>query len=154
ANQEGRAPSELEFSPFCAQLCSVLNCDRFTPLTLVFPLLSILALTAPISMWAQDSWPRFRGFDGAGISAATNVPIRWAEGDVRWKTTLPGKGHSSPVFWKERLFVTSGDTTNADRLILCLASGDGSLMWQRKYASHIFQQNRENSFGTETPAAD
>src|SRR5262249_18205930 len=30
----------------------------------------------------------------------------------------------------------------------------GSLMWRKKYASHIFQQNRENSFGTATPAAD
>jgi len=105
-------------------------------------------------MSAQDSWPRFRGSDGDGISSETNLPIRWAEGDVRWKTTLPGKGHSSPVVWKKRVFVTSGDITNADRYILCLASGDGSVMWQKKYASHTFQQNRDNSFGTATPAAD
>jgi outer membrane protein assembly factor BamB len=117
-------------------------------------LLSVLAPIAPISMSAQDSWPRFRGSDGNGISSATNLPIRWAEADVRWKARLPGKGHSSPVVWKQRVFVTSGDITNADRHILCLAAGDGSLMWEKKYASRTFQQNRENSFGTETPATD
>ena len=132
----------------------MLNRDRYTPLTLVFRLLTILVLTAPASMSAQDSWPRFRGSDGNGISLATNLPIRWAEKDVRWKTTLPGKGHSSPVVWQDLVFVTSGDSTNADRYILCLSSGDGSLRWRKKYASHTFQQNRDNSFGTATPAAD
>jgi outer membrane protein assembly factor BamB len=58
------------------------------------------------------------------------------------------------VVWKERVFVTSGDITNADRHILCLACRNGSLMWRKKYASRTFQQNRENSFGTATPAAD
>ena len=58
------------------------------------------------------------------------------------------------MVWKERVFVPSGDTTNADRHMLCLASGDGSLMWRKKYASRTFQQNRENSFGSATPAAD
>ena len=124
------------------------------PEGLVFSLLSLLACIAPICMSAQDCWPRFRGSDGGGISPATNLPIRWAEGDIRWKTTLPGKGHSSPVVWKERVFVTSGDTTNADRHILCLASGDGSVLWRKQYASRTFQQNRDNSFGTATPAVD
>jgi len=132
----------------------VLNCDRYAPATLAFLLLSLLGLIAPVCMSAQDSWPRFRGSDGGGVSPATNLPIRWAEDDVRWKTTLPGKGHSSPVVWKERVFVTSGDITNADRHILCLACRNGSLMWRKKYASRTFQQNRENSFGTATPAAD
>jgi len=132
----------------------VLNCDRYAPATLAFLLLSLLGLIAPVCMSAQDSWPRFRGSDGGGVSPATNLPIRWAEDDVRWKTTRPGKGHSSPVVWKERVFVTSGDITNADRHILCLACRNGSLMWRKKYASRTFQQNRENSFGTATPAAD
>src|SRR5262249_25295246 len=68
--KDGLLPS-LNLGRFGPQLCSVLNCDRYTQLTLVFPLLSILALTAPISMSAQDSWRRLRGWAGAGISRVT-----------------------------------------------------------------------------------
>jgi outer membrane protein assembly factor BamB len=132
----------------------VLSRDRSRLPIQFFLQLSLLALLAAIPLRAQDSWPRFRGSNGSGISLATNLPVRWAEGDIRWKTELPGKGHSSPVVWKERVFVTSGDIANADRYILCLACADGSRMWQKKYASSTFPQNRENSFATSTPAVD
>jgi outer membrane protein assembly factor BamB len=120
---------------------------------IVLPFYS-LSLIVPTVLSANESWPRFRGEDGNGISSATNLPIRWSDADVRWKTPLPGKGHSSPVLWKERVFVTSGDTTNADRHIICLASADGSTVWRKKYASRTFPQNRENSFGTASPTVD
>jgi outer membrane protein assembly factor BamB len=113
-----------------------------------------LVLIVPTASLAEDSWPRFRGGDGNGISSATNLPIRWSNADIRWKTPLPGKGHSSPVVWKDRVFVTSGDVTNADRHILCLAATDGSTIWRKKCGSQTFQQNRENSFGTATPTVD
>jgi outer membrane protein assembly factor BamB len=113
-----------------------------------------LALIAPAALLAEDSWPRFRGQDGNGISSATNLPIRWSETDIRWKAPLPGKGHSSPVIWKDRVFVTSGDVANADRHIICLAATNGSTIWKKKYESRTFQQNRENSFGSTTPTVD
>src|SRR5678816_2577922 len=105
-----------------------------------------LVLIAPAALLAGESWPRFRGVDGNGISSATNLPIHWSESNVRWKTPLPGKGHSSPVVWKDRVFVTSGDVTNANRHVICLASTNGSTLWRKKYESRTFQQNRENSF--------
>lgn len=115
---------------------------------------SSLALIAASARSGDDSWPRFRGPNGSGISPATNLPTRWSEADIRWKTTLPGKGHSSPVIWKDRLFVTSGDETNAERHILCFRASDGGTIWRKQYGSKTFTQNRENSYGTSTPAVD
>jgi outer membrane protein assembly factor BamB len=113
----------------------------------------VLALPATAAI-GDDQWPRFRGADGNGISAARNLPVKWSESDLRWKVDLPGKGHSSPVVWRDRIFVTSGNGTNAERYILCLQAADGKRLWEKTYPSRTFGQNRENSFGTSTPAVD
>src|SRR5262249_3461916 len=57
---------------------------------------------------AQE-WTRFRGPNGSGIGKAKTVPVRWTEKDYNWKVRLPGVGHSCPVLWGERLFVTSAE---------------------------------------------
>lgn len=129
------------------------NCIGDGMLKIIVFLVSF-AVATPAADSSKDCWPRFRGADGNGISSATNLPVRWSEADVRWKAPLPGKGHSSPVIWKDRVFVTSGNDTNADRHIICLRSSDGRTIWQKQYGSRTYQQNRENSFGTATPAVD
>ncbi len=57
---------------------------------------SALAAESPAGPAAAD-WTRFRGPNGSGVSAATNLPAAWTEKDYRWKVTLPGSGHASPV---------------------------------------------------------
>ena len=99
-------------------------------------------------------WPRFRGPDGAGISDATTVPATWTEADYNWKVSLPGQGHSSPVVWGGRIFLTCGDRATAKRMLLCLRAADGRVLWRREYASSTFRQHRDNSYASATPAAD
>ncbi|HUU92983.1 MAG TPA: serine/threonine protein kinase, partial [Phycisphaerae bacterium] len=56
---------------------------------------------------ADDAnWPRFRGPNGQGIGQAEAIPVTWTEKDYNWKVELPGGGHSSPVIWGEKVFVT------------------------------------------------
>jgi len=56
---------------------------------------------------AADDWPQWRGPNGAGIGNGT-YPDRWSPTEhVAWKTEIPGKGHSSPVVWGDRIFVTT-----------------------------------------------
>ena len=57
-----------------------------------------------------SSWPSFRGPDASGVEAAGQPPLTWdvaAGTNVAWKTPIPGLGHSSPVVWGDRIFVTS-----------------------------------------------
>ncbi|HOW63815.1 MAG TPA: PQQ-binding-like beta-propeller repeat protein [Candidatus Paceibacterota bacterium] len=101
-----------------------------------------------------EEWTRFRGPNGSGISLATNIPATWSPNDFAWKTALPGRGHSSPVIWGNRIFVTSGDEVTGKRWILCLHASDGTIRWQREYPSRTFPKNRDNSYATSTPAVD
>ena len=58
---------------------------------------------------AEDThWPHWRGPLGTGASPDATPPVEWSEdNNLRWKTPLPGLGHSSPVVHGERIFLTS-----------------------------------------------
>jgi outer membrane protein assembly factor BamB len=57
---------------------------------------------------AQQGWPQWRGPLGTGVAPHAQPPIEWSETrHVRWKTALPGKGHSTPIVWGERVFLTT-----------------------------------------------
>ena len=56
---------------------------------------------------ALRAWPQWRGPWATGVAPRANPPIEWSETrHVRWKVALPGKGHSTPIVWGERVFLT------------------------------------------------
>ena len=59
---------------------------------------------------AIDNWPQWRGPLGTGASPTATPPLLWNEADgtnIRWKTKIPGRGHSTPVVWNDFVFLTS-----------------------------------------------
>jgi len=62
-----------------------------------------------------ENWPQWRGPGGQGVSREVNVPTEWGPGkNVAWKVEVPGRGHSAPVVWNDRVFITTaieGDVT-------------------------------------------
>jgi outer membrane protein assembly factor BamB len=56
-------------------------------------------------------WPKWRGPDDNGM-ARTGAPLRWSDTEnIKWKAAIPGRGHSSPVVWGDRIFVTTAVPT-------------------------------------------
>ena len=111
-------------------------------------------------LWAvEGDWPAFRGANGSGVQDGFTLPTRWnadpAAGPlsgIRWKTRVPGLGHSSPIVWGDRVFVATairesgeaplrlglfGDSDGADDntsqrwMILCLDAKTGRVLWER-----------------------
>ncbi len=63
------------------------------------------AATASASL---DQWPQWRGPLFNGVAPHADPPVEWSETkNVRWKTAIPGKGHSTPVVWGNFVFVTT-----------------------------------------------
>jgi outer membrane protein assembly factor BamB len=51
-------------------------------------------------------WPQWRGPLANGVAPFANPPIHWSETNhVRWKSPLPGKGHSSPIVFGDSVYV-------------------------------------------------
>ena len=109
------------------------------------------AINLAASAEAQD-WTRFRGPNGQGQSDAPTIPITWTENDYNWKVELPGIGHSSPVVWGGKVFVTSADPDSATLHVLCLSTANGKELWHRDFASATHKVHTQNNFASSTPA--
>lgn len=100
------------------------------------------------------AWTRFRGPNGAGVAQAADVPVVLEEQHERWRAQLPGSGHSSPVNWDDRLFVTSADEATGERFVTCLDRGSGNELWTQKSAAATHSTHQLNSLASPTPVVD
>src|SRR5579872_3579003 len=92
-----------------------------------------LSCSAAVTALAEE-WPEFRGPTGQGISSATNVPTEWsATKNIVWQTAVPGRGWSSPVLSKGRIYLTTSiaasEGTNVSLRVLCLDAALGNILW-------------------------
>lgn len=126
------------------------------------------------------SWPSFRGVQAAGVSDGQHLPDRWdtTTGEhILWSTPLPGLGHSSPVVWGDRVYVTtavSSDPTatfrrglygdgdaSEDRsrhrwLLMAFDKRTGKALWERIAfeGTPIDKRHIKSTYASATPATD
>jgi outer membrane protein assembly factor BamB len=76
-------------------------------LSVVLALVVACLSSLPTEATAGD-WPQWRGPDGSGISNEKNLPTEWApRKNIKWKTAIDGRSHSSPIVWGNRVFLTT-----------------------------------------------
>ena len=126
------------------------------------------------------NWPSFRGPDGTGVADGQRPPVVWnlkTGENVRWKTPIPGLGHSAPVVWGNRIFVTTAissdpntkilvgnygdpgsvsDKTKHTWQVLCLDRDSGKILWTRTAYEGVpkIKRHLKGSQANCTPATD
>ena len=125
-------------------------------------------------------WPSFRGAGARGVADGQRAPAQWdvpAGVNVRWKTPIDGLGHSSPVVWEDRVFVTTavssagksevrtglyGDVNSVEDdsphewQVICLDKFTGDVLWRhtaRQGAPRV-RRHLKSSHANPTPATD
>jgi outer membrane protein assembly factor BamB len=137
-------------------------------------MLSARAAAAPMN------WPSFRGPGASGVADGQAPPISWdveRATNIRWKTPIDGLGHSSPIVWGDRVFVTTavstnpnpefrpggvrGDNVSDDRSeqtwkLFSLDKATGKILWERLVHKGVPRVGRhlKSTFATATPATD
>jgi outer membrane protein assembly factor BamB len=128
----------------------------------------LILLIACSTLSRAENWPGWRGPRGDGTSRETTLPTEWdgtTGKNIRWKVKIPGRGHSSPVVWEDRVFLTTclggdekvapGEGPSQERLLLCLDRHTGKTLWQRTVLnSKLETRHTLNSHATSTPATD
>ncbi|MCK5146380.1 PQQ-like beta-propeller repeat protein [bacterium] len=78
----------------------------------------------------MNNWANFRGPGGNGIANTNKAPTNWdvASGEgVKWKIAPPLPGYSSPVIWKDRVYITGAD--DKSQQLYAYDAGNGELVW-------------------------
>jgi outer membrane protein assembly factor BamB len=161
------------------------ECPRSRPYTFSVRLRpSAVALLVALSCGSSlhANWPSFRGDSARGVGTGT-PPTSWdlAKGtNVAWSATIPGLGHSSPIVWGERVFITTAVAVNGkdappvtgvmETVGVAMASGIFDHEWRiyaldRATGRVVWQQtaykgrprsrhHRKSSYAAATPATD
>jgi outer membrane protein assembly factor BamB len=62
--------------------------------------------------FAEAAWPQWRGPALDGTAPGAKPPIEWSETkNVKWKTKIPGFGSSTPIVWKDQVFILTAIST-------------------------------------------
>lgn len=79
---------------------------------------------------ATKYWPRWRGPSGQGLAVDSGYLDVWSDKqNVLWRTPVPGRGHSSPIVWGDRIFLTTA--YNDGRVsIVAFRRSDGRQLWE------------------------
>lgn len=142
-------------------------------------MIPITPLLLALTVAADSNWPQFRGPAASGTGSGS-PPIEWNGGagkNILWKAEIPGLGHSSPIVWGDRIFVTSavpaaGESTLKVGLygdikpvegegaqsfnVYCVDRKTGKILWQRAAASGQpkIKRHPKSTHASPTPATD
>jgi outer membrane protein assembly factor BamB len=129
---------------------------------------------------AARNWPSFRGNSADGNGDGQGAPTDWnvESGDsVLWKTPIAGLANSSPIVWKDRVFVTTaisaanddtfraglyGDVDSVEDLsehtfkMMALKLGSGEVLWEKSVASSVpgAKRHLKSTQANSTPVTD
>ncbi|MEI6645405.1 MAG: PQQ-binding-like beta-propeller repeat protein [bacterium] len=114
-----------------------------------------LVVAGAVTVMAENV-PGWRGARGDGSTLEKNLPAKWsATENVAWKTEIPGLGHSTPIVWDDKIFLTTALEESRERAVVCLNRKDGKILWQKTVVtSPLEKKHKENSYASTTPATD
>ncbi|MBF0409030.1 MAG: PQQ-binding-like beta-propeller repeat protein [Candidatus Riflebacteria bacterium] len=107
------------------------------------------------------NWPSFRGSNNDGVSLVQKPIFGWSKDSqkgILWKTETPLPGFSSPIVWKNQLFITGGDKTH--RKIFCYDAATGKLLWEHEATgipgspATVPEVSKDTGYAASTPSTD
>jgi outer membrane protein assembly factor BamB len=123
--------------------------------------LVLSAAGAPVSLIPVEGegaqyWPRWRGPSGQGHVAPGNYVDAWSDTtNVKWKAAVPGRGHSSPIVWKDHIFLTTARDGGSRVSMLAFRRSDGALLWETAVPTDgVEYVYMKNSHASATPTTD
>jgi outer membrane protein assembly factor BamB len=110
----------------------------------------------PVEGDGAQYWSRWRGPSGQGVVSGTNYVDTWSTTtNVRWRVPVPGRGNSSPIVWKDVVFLTTARDDTGKVSMLAFNRTDGRMLWETTLpTSGVEHTYWKNSKASATPTTD
>ena len=103
----------------------------------------VITLLASFVITRADNWPQWRGPNLNGVSNEKNLPVKWnGEENVSWKVPMPGMSGSTPIIWRDRIFLNVADGDNL--FLWCLNKTNGEVLWKKPLGSGTVKMRKQN----------
>ena len=143
---------------------------------ILFTILFFLNFTLQAQQLSHDEyWPQWRGPFNTGAALQGNPPVQFSETqNLKWKTPIPGKGHSTPIIWADKVIVTTAvpndvssvdmeewrTSTSTDLVldykVILVNLNDGKIIWEKTVTSEKPEENTHKlgSWASNSPCTD
>ena len=99
-----------------------------------------------------DNWPQWRGPGLNGVSNEKNLPVKWTtDENVSWKVPMPGMSGSTPIIWRDRIFLNVADSDNLS--LWCLNKTNGEVLWKKPLGGGNVKMRKQN-MSSPSPVTD
>jgi outer membrane protein assembly factor BamB len=139
---------------------------------------AVILILISFSLAYAENWPSWRGPGALGISSETGIPAKWdLAKNIKWKVDVPGLGHSSPIVWGNRIFITTAvnsnpaeetfikgfprinrnpDAGDVSWKVLCFDKETGKLLWEKTAITQkpVNGRHIKNSYASQSPVTD
>jgi outer membrane protein assembly factor BamB len=149
---------------------------------LLIPLAATFLRAEDLDQERRVNWHHWRGPLASGSSPTGTPPLHWdANTNVKWKAALPGRGSSTPIVWKDQVFVltaiktdrtaepgslppadprfpkkTTAPTNYYQFVVLSFDRGTGALRWRRIATEQVPHEGHHptHSYAAGSPTCD
>ena len=112
----------------------------------------VALLLVSFAVVQADNWPQWRGPGLNGISNEKNLPVKWTtEENVAWKVPMPGLSGSTPIIWRDRIFLNVADGDNLS--LWCVNKTNGDVLWKKPLGSGNVKMRKQN-MSSPSPVTD
>ena len=117
-----------------------------------FTLILVFIISFVVAQALADNWPQWRGPSLDGVSQESNLPVRWSTSEnVTWKLPMPAWSGSTPIIWRDRIFLNVADGGNL--YLWSVDRADGSVLWKR-FLSDGDRKQRKQNMSSPSPVTD
>jgi outer membrane protein assembly factor BamB len=104
-----------------------------TRTSILFCFLFIVSLFCSRPASSQDkNWTHFRGSDLNGVAANENIPLKWDDSVIKWKTEIHDNGYSSPVVYNNQIWLTTAKSDGKELYAVCTDFKTGKIIFDIK----------------------
>ena len=90
-----------------------------------------------------QNWPQWRGPNLNGLSNEKDLPVKWTtEENVVWKVSLPAWSGSTPIIWRDRIFLNVADGDNL--ALWCVKKTNGEVLWKKPLGGGNTKMRKHN----------